>query len=210
MDGYKLARERGYRIVALSDSQGAIHAADGLDPDPIWRHKHKNRELKGMVYCDESICQEADVEQLTNDELLAMDVDVLVLAALEDAVTEQNAATVNAATILEIANGPVSNEADDQLAKRGVEVLPDVLVNAGGVIVSHLEWVQNRIGDTWSEDEVNRRLTERLAREAAACFDRAEEDNITLRTAAYTQAIGRIAEAMTQQGTQGYFNHHQG
>ena len=117
---------------------------------------------------------------------------------------------MNAATILEIANGPVSNEADDQLAKRGVEVLPDVLVNAGGVIVSHLEWVQNRIGDTWSEDEVNRRLTERLAREAAACFDRAEEDNITLRTAAYTQAIGRIAEAMTQQGTQGYFNHHQG
>ena len=206
----RLARERGYRIVALSDSQGAIHAADGLDPDQIWRHKHKNRELKGMVYCDESICQEADVEQLTNDELLAMDVDVLVLAALEDAVTEQNAATVNAATILEIANGPVSNEADDQLAKRGVEVLPDVLVNAGGVIVSHLEWVQNRIGDTWSEDEVNRRLTERLAREAAACFDRAEEDNITLRTAAYTQAIGRIAEAMTQQGTQGYFNHHQG
>ena len=163
-----------------------------------------------MVYCDESVCQEADFEQLTNEELLAMDVDVLVLAALEDAVTEQNAATVNAATILEIANGPVSNAADDQLAKRGVEVLPDVLVNAGGVIVSHLEWVQNRMGDTWSEDEVNRRLTERLAREAGACFDRAEEGNTTLRTAAYTQAIGRIAEAMAQQGTQGYFNDHRG
>lgn len=126
----RLAHERGYRIVALSDSQGAIHAADGLDPAPIWRHKHETRELKGMVYCDTSVCEEADVEQLTNEELLAMDVDVLVLAAMENAITERNAASVNAATILEIANGPVSGGADRLLMDRGIEALPDVLVNA--------------------------------------------------------------------------------
>jgi len=112
---------------------------------------------------------------------------------------------VNAATILEIANGPVSGAADSLLADRSVELLPDVLVNAGGVIVSHLEWVQNRIGDTWSEEEVNQRLAERLAREAELCFKLAEENGTTLRTAAYSQAIGRIAGAMAHQGTREYF-----
>ncbi|MAC33770.1 Glu/Leu/Phe/Val family dehydrogenase [Parahaliea mediterranea] len=204
----RLAHERGYRIVALSDSKGAIHAADGLDPDPIWRHKHEIRKLKDMVYCCASVCDkaEAGVEQLTNDELLAMDVDVLVLAALEDTITERNVASVNAATILEIANGPVSGAADLLLTDRGVEVLPDVLVNAGGVIVSHLEWVQNRIGDSWSEEKVNQRLAARLAREARLCFEYAEENATTLRTAAYTQAIGRIADAMARQGTREYFD----
>ena len=201
----RLAHERGYRIVALSDSKGAIHAADGLDPAPIWRHKHETRELKGMVYCDASVCEEADVEQLTNEELLAMDVDVLVLAAMENAITEGNAASVNATTILEIANGPISGTADRLLVECGVQVIPDVLVNAGGVIVSHLEWVQNRIGDAWSENEVNQRLAERLGREAVTCFDRAEEGNTTLRTAAYMQAIDRIIEAMEHQGTREYF-----
>lgn len=151
----RLAHKRGYRIVALSDSKGAIHAADGLDPDPIWQHKHETRELKGMVYCDTSVCEESEAEQLTNDELLALDV--------------------------------------------------DVLVNAGGVIVSHLEWVQNRMGDSWSEEEINQRLAERLDREADACFKRAEESNTTLRSAAYSQAIGRISDAMEHQGTRDYF-----
>lgn len=202
----RLAHERGYRIVALSDSKGAIHNDDGLDPDPIYRHKHETRKLKGMVYCDASVCEEVEVEQLTNDELLTLDVDVLVLAALEGAITESNVESVNARTILEIANGPVSGAADERLANREVEVLPDVLVNAGGVIVSHLEWVQNRIGDIWPEEEVTRQLGERLAREAKLCFTYAEENDVTLRTAAYTQAIGRIADAMAHQGTREYFN----
>ncbi len=202
----RLAHERGYRIVALSDSQGAIHSADGLDPDPIWRHKHETRELKSMVYCDASVCEEVEVKQLTNEELLAMDADVLVLAAMEDAITERNAASVNAATILEIANGPVSGEADRLLTDRGIEVLPDVLVNAGGVIVSHLEWVQNRMGDTWGEEEIHQRLAERLAREAGYCFEYADKHRTSLRTAAYAQAIGRIADAMAHQGTREYFN----
>ena len=85
-------------------------------------------------------------------------------------------------------------------------MLPDVLVNAGGVIVSHLEWVQNRMGDTWSEEEVNQRLAARLAREAGLCLDYAETHNTTLRTAAYAQAISRITDAMAHQGTHEYFN----
>jgi len=202
----RLAREQGYRIVAVSDSQGAIHSADGLDPELIWQHKQKTRKLMGMVYCDASVCEEAEVEQLTNEELLALDVDVLVLAALENAITEDNAASVKAATILEIANGPISGAADQLLADRGIEVLPDVLVNSGGVIVSHLEWVQNRIGDSWSEEEVNQRLAARLAREAGLCLDYAEKNGTTLRTAAYAQAISRITDAMAQQGTREYFN----
>jgi len=202
----RLAAERGYRIVALSDSKGAIHSADGLDPELIWRHKNRTRELKGMVYCDASVCEEAETDQLTNDELLALNVDVLVLAALENAITEGNADSVKAPTILEIANGPVSGAADTLLSERGVQVLPDVLANAGGVIVSHLEWVQNRNGEAWSEDDVNQRLAERLSREAGTCLDRAEEGNTTLRTAAYMQAIGRIAEAMEHQGTREYFS----
>lgn len=202
----RLAHTQGYRIVALSDSQGAIYTSDGLNPELIWQHKQKTKKLKGMVYCDASVCEEVEVEQLTNEELLALDVDVLVLAALENAITEDNAASVKAATILEIANGPINSAADQLLADRGIEVLPDVLVNAGGVIVSHLEWVQNRMGDTWSEDEVNQRLAARLAREAGLCLDYAETHNTTLRTAAYAQAISRITDAMAQQGTHEYFN----
>lgn len=202
----RLAHECGYRIVALSDSKGAIHAADGLDPAPIWQHKHETRELKGMIYCDASVCEESETEQMTNDELLALDVDVLVLAAMENAITEENADSVKARAILEIANGPLSPAADRTLAERGVQVLPDVLVNAGGVIVSHLEWVQNRMGDTWSEEEINQRLSERLGREAGYCYEHSEKHRTTLRTAAYTQAIGRIADAMAHQGTREYFN----
>lgn len=201
----RLAHERGYNLVALSDSRGAIHSADGLDPVPVWQHKNETRELKGMVYCDTSVCEEPETDQLTNDELLALDVDVLVLAAMENAITEHNTDPVKARAILEIANGPVSSAADRTLAERGVQVLPDVLVNAGGVIVSHLEWVQNRMGDTWSEEEINQRLAERLGREADACFESAEESNTTLRSAAYRQAIGRISDAMERQGTREYF-----
>lgn len=201
----RLAHETGYRVVALSDSKGAIHAKDGLDPVPIWRHKHETRELKGMVYCDASVCDETDVDQLTNDELLELDVDVLVLAALENAITTENVDKVKASTILEIANGPVSASADPILQNRGVVALPDVLVNAGGVIVSYLEWVQNRAGDYWPKATVEKRLTERLDREANLCFDRAEEKKLPLRTAAYMQGIARIADAMDYRGTRTFF-----
>lgn len=201
----RLAQEAGYRVVALSDSQGAIYAKQGLNPDPIWRHKNKTRELKGMVYCESSVCTENDVDQISHEELLALDVDVLVLAALENAITADNMDQVRAGTILEIANGPVTAEADKGLGQRKITVLPDVLANAGGVIVSYLEWIQNRTGDYWSENYVNERLAEQLVGQTELCFDRAEEENIDYRVAAYLQSIERIALAIASRGTQQYF-----
>ncbi|TVO59298.1 Glu/Leu/Phe/Val family dehydrogenase [Denitromonas halophila] len=198
----RLAHEAGYRIVAVSDSQGAIHRPEGLDPEPIWRHKHESRERKGLVYCESSASCEADgVEAISNADLLTLDVDVLVLAALEDQIDTDNAADVRADLILEIANGPVTCEAEAILEKAGIPILPDVLANAGGVIVSYYEWIQNRSGDHWDEHTVNQRLADRLTREATAVMDLALQDGVTLRCAAYRHGVGRIAAAQAQRGT---------
>lgn len=204
----RLAHEAGYRIVAISDSKGAIYDEEGLDPQPIWEHKNQTRELKGMVYCDESVCEQSKAKSISQHDLLELDVDVLVLAALEDAVDEDNAERVQAKVILEIANGPVTSKADQLLEDANVLILPDVLVNAGGVIVSHLEWVQNRIGDYWTQETVEQRLDERIGKAAEACFERAKEEQVSMRTAAYLQGVGRIAEAMSHQGTRTYFSEH--
>ncbi|WP_298187713.1 Glu/Leu/Phe/Val dehydrogenase [uncultured Pseudomonas sp.] len=204
----RLAHDAGYRIVAISDSKGAIYDEEGLKPQPIWEHKNQTRELKGMVYCDESVCELSKAESIDQQKLLELDVDVLVLAALENAVNEDNVERIKAKVILEIANGPVTSKADQLLAEAGVLILPDVLVNAGGVIVSHLEWVQNRTGDYWTEDTVEQRLDERIGQAAEACFARAEEQQVSMRTAAYLQGVARIAEAMSNQGTRTYFNEH--
>ncbi|TVP56970.1 MAG: Glu/Leu/Phe/Val dehydrogenase [Halomonadaceae bacterium] len=202
----RLAHAAGYRIVALSDSRGAIHEAGGLDPDAIWEHKQRNRALHGYMYCDHSVSEEKEVTTLSQEELLGLDVDVLVLSALENAVTEDNVAQVRANAILEIANGPVSEAADNTLEKKGIPVLPDVLANAGGVIVSHLEWVQNRCGEYWPEDTVNERLDARLGQAANACFHRAEKQQVSIRSAAYLEALSRITDTMDAQGTQSYFS----
>jgi len=201
----RLAHEAGYRIVALSDSKGAIHTNMALDPEPIWWHKNETRELKGMVYCESSVCTESDVGQINQEALLALDVDVLVLAALENAITNDNVGQVRASAILEIANGPVTAEADASLAKKNVTVLPDVLANAGGVIVSYLEWVQNRTGDYWSENYINERLADQLVSQAELCFDRADEMDVSYRVAAYLQSVERIVSAIASRGTQQYF-----
>jgi glutamate dehydrogenase (NADP+) len=204
----RLAHDAGYKIVALSDSQGAIYNEDGLDPEPILRHKNRTRELKGMVYCSDSVCDAADTEAQTmsGDELLQLDVDVLVLAALENQITDANADQIRAKTIVEIANGPISTGGDQILQDRDITVIPDIIANAGGVIVSHLEWVQNRMGDYWSGDTVAKQLRQRLERQANAFFDLADEKAVPLRTAAYLQGVRRIADAMAQQGTHGYFS----
>lgn len=207
--GYYFARAaqaQGFKVVAVSDSKGAVYARDGLDVDAIWRHKNKTRELKGIIYTDRSVDDERGVDHLSNAELLELEVDVLALAALENQLHEQNVAAVQAKVVLEIANGPVTSQADAALNRRHVAVLPDVLANTGGVIVSYYEWIQNRIGDRWSAATVNERMRERLAREAAAVFDLAETEQVDYRTAAYMQGVRRITDAMDSRGNQGYFN----
>ena len=201
----RLAHQAGFRIVALSDSKGAIFSAEGLDPDLVMQHKRNRRELKAMLYCEASVCEEADHETLSNEELLALDVDVLVLAALENQITATNAGSIQARQVLEIANGPVDSHADAILTERNIPVLPDVLVNAGGVTVSYFEWVQNRAGYYWERDEVNQKLKTIMDREARYIFDLAAEKDIGLRTAAYLTGVQRIAGAISEQGTREYF-----
>lgn len=202
----RLAAKAGCRIVAISDSKGAAYSEQGLDPEPMWHHKHETRELKGMIYCDASVCDEANTERMSNDELLALDVDVLALAAMGNQITRDNVGEVRAGAILEIANGPVDAAADEHFEKRKIPVLPDVLVNAGGVIVSYMEWIQNRTGDYWSEGKVQKRLSEQLERETDRCLDLAENEKISLRSAAYMQGIERIVQAIEGRGTHRYFN----
>jgi len=201
----RLAKEAGYKIVAISDSQGGIYLKEGLEPSPIWDHKNKTRKLSGMVYCDDSVCSVDNVESIGTEELLGLEVDVLVLAALENAITGENVKNVQAKVILEIANGPITPAADAQLLERDIVVIPDVLANAGGVIVSYLEWVQNRTGDYWSEEIVNERLATRIVNAATQCFQRAHREDVSLRVSAYLQGMELLAVAMEGRGTQRYF-----
>ena len=177
----------------------------GLDPEKVMAHKQEHQDIRTMIYCDGSVCDMEAYQKITTDELLKLDVDILVLAALENQINKDNAGTIRARQILEIANGPVTSAADVILGEKGITVLPDVLVNAGGVTVSYFEWVQNRAGFYWEEQEVNDRLKKKIVREANAIFDLAEEKKISLRTAAYLLGVKRIAGAIAEKGTREYF-----
>ena len=186
----RLASQRGYRVVAVSDSSGAIYDADGIDVDAAKKDKTQQGKL----------AKSQQGKALSGDDLLALEVDVLVLAALENQLHSDNVGDVKAGAVLEIANGPLTSDADAALEKRGVPVLPDVLANTGGVIVSYFEWLQNRSGEKWQEGEVNQRLKRRLSDEANRVLVRAEEERVTYRQAAYRQGIERIAEAIMARG----------
>lgn len=201
----RLAYAAGFKVVAVSDSQGAIFLQEGLDPQKVMDHKEKHKDMRTMLYCDGSVCDLQRYKKLSGQELLELDVDVLVLAALENQVDKDNVDNIKARYILEIANGPVTSEADVLLEKRGVTVLPDVLANAGGVTVSYFEWVQNIAGFYWDSNKVNSRLEKTMVREAKSVFDLSHDKKISLRTAAYLQGVKRIAGAITQQGTHEYF-----
>jgi glutamate dehydrogenase (NADP+) len=195
----ELLHEGGWKVVAVSDSQGAIYAKDGLHIPSVAKIKRESRDLKG-VYCEGSVCEAVDHDVITNDELLALDVDLLVPAALENAITEDNAGDVQARMIVELANGPITPEADKTLHEKGIVIVPDVLANAGGVTVSYFEWVQNRQGYKWTADEVRDRLRERMVTEADRLWDVAEDKGISLRVAAYAQALERIGSAVDATG----------
>jgi glutamate dehydrogenase (NADP+) len=205
--GYHVARllqEGGYRIVAVSDSKGAIVSEAGFDVDSLQRVKESSRVLQG-VYCHGSVCELVEHTRISNEELLELEIDVLVPAALENVIGPHNVERIRAPIVAEVANGPIAGEVDERLTQRGITVLPDVLVNAGGVTVSWFEWVQNRQGWPWTLDEVRGRLADVLGRAFSEIWRTAEEEKLSLRGAAYAVALRRIAAAVESQGTREWF-----
>jgi glutamate dehydrogenase (NADP+) len=194
----------GYRIVAVSDSQGGIYRAEGFDVPSLVRNKNDTRALRA-VYCEGSVCQLVDAEVITNEALLELDVDILIPAALEGVITEDNAGRIRARTVIEVANGPITSDADRVLVAGGITIVPDILANAGGVTVSYFEWVQNRGGLAWSLAEVHERLEEIMRREFAAVHDLATTLGVDLRRAAYAHALTRLGAAIASQGTHTWF-----
>ena len=190
----RLAAEAGYTVVAVSDSSGGIHNENGLDLDAVEKAKTEHGSVTA-----------AEGDQISNADLITLDVDILAPAALESVITEDNADQVRAGVIVEIANGPVAAEADQTLADNGVIVLPDILANAGGVTVSYFEWVQNRQAWYWDADTVAERLQQRMVEATKAVADRAETLGAGHRTAAYVIALETIDKAAQARGTSAFF-----
>jgi glutamate dehydrogenase (NAD(P)+) len=188
----------GARVIAVSDSGGGIYRQGGIDVAATTRHRDETGSVTGCP----------GTERITNAQLLAMHCDILIPAALETQIRADNAATVQARLIVELANGPSTPQADQILRQKGIRVLPDILANAGGVTLSYFEWVQNLENDQWLLDEVNVKLRRRMEIATDAVVEnwkrlRAERpagDEIDLRTAAYVLAIGRVAEAALTRG----------
>ena len=194
----RLLAADGHKIVAVSDSDGAVASSAGLHVDMLMEAKANGKSVA-------STAGRGGHEKLAPEELVGADCDLLVPAALENMIHAGNAGSVKATLVLELANGPVTAEADAILAKNGTVVLPDILANAGGVTVSYFEWVQNRQGFYWTEDEIHERLCAIVEREGRAIWNVSREKTITMRTAAYVHALGRLAEAIEAHGTQSFF-----
>ena len=205
--GYHVARllqGDGYPIVAVSDSKGGIYSADGFDVESLYQNKQETRQLRG-VYCTGSVCELVDHQRISNEELLELDVDLLVPAALEGVIGPHNVDRIRAPLIAEVANGPIAGSVDDRLRERGITVLPDVLVNAGGVTVSYFEWVQNKQGYPWTLEEVRTRLEQVMLRAFDEVWTVHEEAGVSVRGAAYWRGLRRIAEAIESHGSRAYF-----
>jgi glutamate dehydrogenase (NAD(P)+) len=183
-------RVRGATVIAVSDISGGVHAPDGLDVPELHAYMAEHGSLEGYDRC----------ERITNEQLLELPCDVLIVAAREDQLTDANAARVNAKLIVEGANGPTTLEADAIFAERGIPVVPDILAHAGGVTVSYFEWVQDLGRLFWDRDEIRGRLADKMT----DAFDRvwavSEEKHITLRQAAMVAAIREVAGALEARG----------
>lgn len=195
----RLLSRGGARVLGLADSHGTILSAHGLDVEKVLEAKEEKGSLRGM-YCEGTVCDavrmaEDAVELQDPEAVLTTPVDILVPAALEEQIREDNVGQVRTGVVLEIANGPVTPEADELLTKHGIIVVPDVLANAGGVTVSYFEWLQNKSGETWGSEQVHTRLLETMTDAYRDVADFSAERNITLREAAYALAISRILAA---------------
>ncbi|HZT46316.1 MAG TPA: Glu/Leu/Phe/Val dehydrogenase [Gaiellaceae bacterium] len=183
-------QQEGANVIAISDSAGGLYNPNGIDIPSAIAHKQERGTLKGL----------GGVEEITNEELVVLDCDVLAPSALEQVITEQNAAKVRAKIVCEGANGPTTPAADEILEDRGVLVIPDVLANAGGVVVSYFEWVQGLQEYFWKEDEVNAKLKEIVDKAFAETWHVHESRDLSMRLSAYGLAAERVAEATLTRG----------
>jgi len=186
----KFLAEDGANVIAISDSRVALHNPKGIDISAAFAHKRDTASLEGLK----------GAEQITNDELLLLDCDVLAPCALEQVITEENAAKVKAKVIVEGANGPITPLADSILEDMGVLILPDILANAGGVIVSYFEWVQGLQEYFWKEAEVNAKLNDIMTRAFDETWATMQARGVGMRTAAYGLAVQRVSEATITRG----------
>ncbi|MDP3996234.1 MAG: Glu/Leu/Phe/Val dehydrogenase [bacterium] len=194
----------GYTITGLSDSKGALLSPLGLDPLAVKKVKEEGKPIDAL-YCEGSVC---DSERLnkdqvkvgTNEDLLESPCDILIPAALDNVINAENAERVKAKIILELANGPITPEADEILHKKGVNIVPDILANAGGVTVSYFEWLQNMSRFYWTEEEVKARLKPLMTKAFDDVFKYSRDKSITMRDASYCLAVLRIDEAMRARG----------
>jgi glutamate dehydrogenase (NAD(P)+) len=179
----RLLADDGAKIIAVSDTQGGIFSEKGIDPVAALAHKQSSGSLAGFN----------GTKIITNDDLLKLDCEILVPAALENQITLDNAHEVKARIVAEAANGPVTPGADRVLFEKGIFDIPDILANAGGVTVSYFEWVQDRMGYFWREDVVNERLQDKMVASFNDLCRYADQHSVDTRTAAYMLAIDRVA-----------------
>jgi glutamate dehydrogenase (NAD(P)+) len=193
----RLFAEAGAKIIAVSDSRGGVYREEGLDLAAVTAHKARTESVAGM----------AGAKAIRNEELLGLECDILVPAALENQIRRDNAAAVRARVVCEAANGPTTPAADGSLFGRGIPVIPDILANSGGVCVSYFEWVQNNENEQWDLEEVNHKLRQKMERATDAVLDKQAEVNaragvapVDLRTAAMLVAIERVAHVAMERG----------
>lgn len=190
--GYHVAsllQKEGYTVVALSDSKTAIYSKEGLDVEAIYQYKEKHKKLKAK-----------DAVEISHQDLLALDVDILIPAALENAITVENMKTIRARWIIEVANGPIDTDADEYLHEQGIIILPDVLANSGGVTVSYFEWVQNRLGYAWELEDVRDKLAKKLTKAFDDMWFYKKEHEVSCRSAVYAQALKSLASVLELKG----------
>jgi glutamate dehydrogenase (NAD(P)+) len=191
--GAKLLREQGVKIIAISDITGGYYDKNGIDIDLAIEYVKGNKNLAGGDFGD----------KITNEELLELPCDILVPAAKEDQITSVNAGNIKAKLIVEGANGPTFADADDIINEKGIMVIPDILANSGGVIVSYFEWVQDRIGYFWEEDDVNQRLNRLMLEAFEAVYETSKKYKTDMRIGAYIYAIDKVAKVLKLRGIYG-------
>jgi len=186
----KLVQDQGAKVIAASDTQGAIINSEGISADALMKHK---KETGSVVGFDGS-------RSISNEELLETECTILIPAALENQITKNNAGKIKAKIVAEAANGPTTPEADEVLYENGILVIPDILANGGGVTVSYFEWLQNLRRDYWTEEEVNNRLDKNITKSFHDVYDVHKKYNVDMRKAATLLAINRVAEATKIRG----------